>query len=82
MKRSYVKSLKEYDEPVELDEEKIIAAAKRLKKRRKLPTSVALEEKTVKELKIVADQKGVGYQVLMRMLIIDGLSRIKHIKYK
>jgi hypothetical protein len=45
MKR-YAKSLKEYKN-IQFDEKKIIASAKRLKYKRKLPTSVALEEETV-----------------------------------
>ena len=50
-------------------------AAKRLKKKRKLPTSIALEEETIRELKELADWRGVPYQVLMRMFILDGLHK-------
>jgi predicted DNA binding CopG/RHH family protein len=59
----------------QFDKEKILAAAKRLKKRRKLPTSIALEEGTITELKALAQWRGVPYQVLMRMFILDGLHR-------
>jgi hypothetical protein len=52
MKR-FVKQLKEY-EKVSFDEKAIIAAAKRLREARKIPTSVALEKKTVDELKVLA----------------------------
>ena len=75
MKR-YAKSLKEY-EKIDFDEKKIVAAMKRLKSQRKLPTSVALEEVTVFELKELAHKKGVPYQVLMRMFILDGLRKMK-----
>lgn len=75
MKR-YAKSLKEYNN-IEYDEEKIIESAKRLKQGRKQPTSVALEEHTVTELKKIAQRKGVPYQILMRMFILEGLERFK-----
>jgi predicted DNA binding CopG/RHH family protein len=75
MKR-YAKSLKEYSK-IEFDEKKIISAMKRLKSQRKLPTSIALEEATIYELKELADKKGVPYQVLMRMFILDGLRKMK-----
>lgn len=77
MKR-YAKSLKEYKN-IQFDEKKIIASAKRLKAKRKLPTSVALEEETVKELKSIADHKGIPYQILMRMFILDGLKKMKRV---
>ncbi len=77
MKKSYAKSLKEYDKPVELDAEKILAAMKRHKDSRKKPTSVALDEKTIQELKGIADKQGIPYQVLVRVLILNGIDRIK-----
>ena len=44
---------------------------------RKKPTSLALEEKTIKELKTYAAKLEMPYQVLMRIFILDGLKRIK-----
>ena len=76
----YVKSLKQYAATSEFEERKMIEAAKRLKKKRRLPTSVALEEETVKELKSLAEWRGVPYQVLMRMFILDGLHRLQPTK--
>ena len=76
MEKTYVNSLKDYEEEILFDEKRILEAMKKAKKRRK-PTSVALEEKTIKELKKLADKKNVPYQVLMRMLITDGLEKIK-----
>lgn len=73
MKRTYVKSLKEYRAPSQFEEKRLLAAAKRLKKKRKLPTSVALAEETIRELKKLAEGKGVPYQILMRMFILEGL---------
>lgn len=70
----YAKSLPEYDE-VEFDEEKVIAT--RGKVRRSMPTSVSLSRDVVIELKLLAEKKGIPYQVLMRSFIIEGLERMK-----
>lgn len=77
MKKSYAKSLKEYNEPYALDAEKILEAMKRYKDSRKKPTSVALDETTILELKNIAEKKGIPYQVLIRVFILDGLDRLK-----
>ena len=77
MKRSYVKSLKEYEEPIEFDEKKILEAMRRTPKGQKQPTSIALEKTTVRELKAIAAKRGVPYQVLMRMFILAGLEKMK-----
>ncbi len=73
MKPTYVKSETRYAATSGFEKKKILEAAKRLKKKRKLPTSIALEETTIKELKALAEWRGVPYQVLMRMFILDGL---------
>lgn len=77
MKKSYAKSLKEYDKPFEFESDKILAAMKRFKDSKKKPTSIALDEKTILELKKIAEKQGIPYQVLMRVLILDGLDRLK-----
>ncbi len=77
MSRTAVKSLKEYKASSDVDEKSIIEAAKRLKSKRKIPTSVALEEATVKDLKKIAVNKGVPYQVMMRVYILEGIKREK-----
>ncbi len=41
------------------------------------PTSVALDEKTIQELKALAEIQGIPYQVLIRVFILDGLDRLK-----
>lgn len=81
MKRTYVRSLKEYRATSQFEEKKILAAARRLKKKRKLPTSIALEEGTINELKALAEWRGVPYQILMRMFILEGLhnSRVSRV---
>lgn len=79
MKKSYVKSLKEYEAPFEFEADKILAAMKRYKDSKKKPTSVALDEKTIQELRKIAEKQGIPYQVLIRVLILDGLERIKKV---
>lgn len=77
MKR-FAKRLKEY-ENISFDEKAIISAAKRLREARKMPTSVALEKSTLDELKVIAAHKGIPYQVLMRMFILEGLRKMKKV---
>ncbi|MGK5089098.1 hypothetical protein WDW86_16195 [Bdellovibrionota bacterium FG-2] len=77
MKKSSVKSLKEYDKPFKLDAEKILAAMKRYSQAPKKPTSVALDAATIRELKDVAVQQSIPYQVLIRVFVLDGLDRLK-----
>ncbi len=77
MKPAYAKSLNEYRAATKFEKKRLLEAAKRLKKKRKLPTSVALEEDTIRELKELADWRGVPYQILMRMFILEGLHNSK-----
>ena len=74
MKRTYAKSLKEYEGPFEFDAECLYEAVKRINGRRK-PTSIALDEGTIRKLKAVAKKMKIPYQVLMRVFIMDGLRR-------
>jgi predicted DNA binding CopG/RHH family protein len=76
-----VKSEKGYEKSVKTDWD---ALKKGLKKARaevgepkKVPTSVALDPRFVAELKKVAKARGVPYQILMRMFIIEGFERMK-----
>lgn len=77
MKKSYVKSKSEYKGPFELDAEKIVAAMRRYKESPKKPTSVALDQTTIEELKRIAKKQGLPYQVLIRVFILEGLERMK-----
>lgn len=77
MKKYYAKSLKEYDGTFKLDAKKILAAMKRYKNTRKKPTSVALDETTIQELKQAANKQDIPYQVLIRVFVLDGLARLK-----
>ncbi len=72
----YVKeSGPEYDDN-EWDYEASKASQKRMMKR-KMPTSLTLPPEVVDELKVIAEKKGIPYQVLMRSFIMEGLERIK-----
>lgn len=76
MVKSYVKSLKEYEEPSEFDASSILEAMKKGSSKKK-PTSVALDENTIKQLKKIASKLDVPYQVLMRMFILEGIKKMK-----
>jgi predicted DNA binding CopG/RHH family protein len=75
MSKRQVKSEKGYENASEFDDKKIAAAMKRLKARRKVPTSVALDPDLVAQIKVAAEEKGVPYQVLLRMFIVDGFKK-------
>jgi predicted DNA binding CopG/RHH family protein len=72
-----VKSLKGYEGPFVLDAERILSAMKRYKHAKRKPTSVALDERTIRRLKVVAKEQGIPYQVLMRIFITYGLEAMK-----
>jgi hypothetical protein len=76
MKNFYVKSLKEYEGDQEFDTEALFSALKRASGRRK-PTSVALDEKTILDLKKIAKKIDVPYQALMRLFILEGINKFK-----
>ncbi|MBI2605787.1 MAG: ribbon-helix-helix protein, CopG family [Deltaproteobacteria bacterium] len=74
--KTYAKRLKEY-EKIDFDPKQIIAGMARLKGARRKPTSIALEDEMIRELKAIAAERGVPYQVLMRLLIAEGIKRLK-----
>ncbi len=74
-KSTYLKSSKEDDEMYidnKFDSEASLKD-RAARKKRKLPTSVALDSETIFKLKSVAEEKGIPYQVLMRSYILKGL---------
>jgi predicted DNA binding CopG/RHH family protein len=76
----YVKNESEY-EKVSFDSARIKAAMKKTRSARKRPTSVALDPELVEELKAEASARGVPYQVLMRMFIVEGFTRLKRAEH-
>jgi predicted DNA binding CopG/RHH family protein len=72
----YVRNKSEYGR-VSFESKKIKAAMKRTSADRKQPTSVALDPRLVAELKSEARARGVPYQVLMRMFIVEGFKRLR-----
>ena len=72
----YVKNESEYGR-VSFEPPKIKAAMKTGNTPRKKPTSVALDPRLVAELKAEARTRGIPYQVLMRMFIVEGFRRLK-----
>lgn len=73
---NYVKNEKGYSK-VKFDAKAIKAAYDKRKTAKKFPTSLSLPEETVTELKGIAAKKGIPYQTLMRMLIVEGLEKLK-----
>ena len=61
----------------EFELKKSLKASSEIAKEKKQPTSIALDPKTIEQLKILAEKKGIPYQVLMRMFIVDGYQRMK-----
>lgn len=77
MKRSVVKRKgnKQYRH-IEFDKESALKAREEIQSRRKKkkPTSVALDDETIELLKSIAQARGIPYQVLMRSYILQGLN--------
>ena len=74
--KKYAKRLKQYDK-IEFNLKEVVEGMSRLKGARRKPTSIALEDEVIKELKSLAQHRGMPYQVLMRLLIADGIRRLK-----
>jgi len=77
MKKSYVKSVNEYKKSDSLDSKSILKAIQRFKESPKKTTSISLDETTTQELKKIALNQGLPYQVLMRVFILEGLKKYK-----
>lgn len=71
----YVKMETEY-ENVDFESKKIQDAMKRHKNVRKLPTSVALDPGLLQSLKKEAQKRGIPYQIMLRMFIIEGFEKM------
>ncbi len=72
----YVRNERGYEKS-EFEARKIRKAVAQARGARKKPTSVALDPKFVDELKREAQARGVPYQVMMRMFIVEGFKRLK-----
>jgi predicted DNA binding CopG/RHH family protein len=71
---NYVKNEKRYSK-VKFDAKVIKEAYSKRKTAKKFPTSISLNEDVVADLKFLAAKKGIPYQTLMRMLIVEGLEK-------
>ena len=76
--------LKRLNDTFEENAEKLIEkgmnkkeAYSKRKTAKKFPTSISLAEDVVADLKSIASKKGIPYQTLMRMLIVEGLEKLK-----
>jgi predicted DNA binding CopG/RHH family protein len=79
--RRYVKNEKGYEKSFDADWKAVKKGLKKVRAElgepRKVPTSIALDPRFVEELKKEAKVRGIPYQVLMRMFIIEGFQRMK-----
>ena len=71
----YAKTETEY-ENVDFESEKIQAAMKKHKNARKLPTSIALDPGLLQSLKHEAQKRGIPYQVMLRVFIVEGFEKM------
>ncbi len=80
MKR-YVKNEKGYEKSFKTDwkalKKGLQKARSEIGEPKKIPTSVALDPRFVAELKKEAKARGIPYQILMRMFIIEGFQKLK-----
>ena len=74
--KKYVKNKENHDES-SFESKKISEAMKRRKRGRKVPTSVALDPELVEKLKAEAENRGIPYQVLLRMFIVEGFKKMR-----
>ena len=79
----YVKSEKGYEKSFDADWKAVKKGLKKVRTElgepKKVPTSIALDPRFVAELKKEASERGIPYQVLMRMFIIEGFQRMKKV---
>ncbi len=77
----YVKSEKGYEKSFKADWKVLRDGLKKARAQqgepKKVPTSVALDPRFVAELKKEAQARGIPYQILMRMFIIEGFHRMR-----
>ncbi len=77
----YVKNEKGYAQSFKADWKAVKKGLKKVRAEvgtpKKVPTSIALDPRFVIELKKEAKARGIPYQILMRMFIIEGFQRLK-----
>ncbi len=77
----YVKNKKGYEKSFKTDWNALKNGLKKARAEagepKKVPTSVALDPRFVEDLKKEAKTRGIPYQILMRMFIIEGFQRLK-----
>lgn len=77
----FVKNEKGYEKSFKADWKAVKKGLKKVRAEvgepKKVPTSVALDPRFVSDLKKEAKARGIPYQVLMRMFIVEGFTRMK-----
>jgi predicted DNA binding CopG/RHH family protein len=81
--RRFVKNEKGYEKSFKADWKAVKNGLKKARAEqgepKKVPTSVALDPRFVEELKKAAKERGLPYQILMRMFIVEGFQRMKKV---
>lgn len=79
----FVKNEKGYEKSFKADWKAVKNGLKKARAEKgepkKVPTSIALDPRFVEELKKAAEERGVPYQILMRMFIVEGFQRMKKV---
>lgn len=77
----YAKNERGYEKSLQADWEAVKKGLKKVRAQvgepKKVPTSVALDPRLIADLKKEAKARGVPYQVLIRMFIIEGYKKMK-----
>ncbi len=81
MTKRYVKNERGYEKSFDTDWRALKKGLKKAragaKEPRKIPTSVALDPRFVADLKTEATKRGIPYQILMRIFIVEGFQRLR-----
>lgn len=77
----YVKNEKGYERSFETDWKALKSGLKKARaavgEPKKVPTSIALDPRLLADLKKEATARGIPYQILMRMFIIEGFQKLR-----
>ena len=79
--RKYVKNEKGYEKSFDADWKAVEEGLKKVRAKKnaakKVPTSIALDPEFLAELKEAAAERSIPYQILMRMLLVEGFKKMK-----
>ncbi len=77
----FVKNEKGYEKSFSADWNAVKEGLKKVRGKKnaskKIPTSIALDPEFLEELKHEAHERSIPYQILMRMLLVEGFKKLK-----